>query len=46
MRAYNVRRKKFVEIVKVTEEKRLRNGTKLVKGLDANGDKVSTITKA
>lgn len=46
MRAYNVRKKKMVEIVKVLEEKRLKNGTIAVIGLDASGDKVSTIRRA
>ena len=43
MYAYNVGRQKKTKIVKITKEKKLKNGAVMIMGIDTYGDKVCTI---
>jgi hypothetical protein len=45
MKAYSVKHKKMMDMVKITSEKKMKNGTTLVQGVASDGSKLSTIRK-
>ena len=45
LKAYNVRTKKMDTIVKITGEKKLKNGATMVMGMNSHGHKLTTIKK-
>jgi hypothetical protein len=45
MKAYNVKTKQMDTIVKITGEKKLKNGATMVMGVNSQGQKLTTIKK-